>query len=181
MNIQANRHKGQRASPPMWPVLSRGDHRTPEFGLEGILNLIQFQPRLHHLLEFTAVAFAGKNDNLGSLHPDLHMLSPGSDRALWGHKFIKHSPKKEQVSPSHDPPSPSSTNSYLYRKRARDDSQWLGLEVVIKILTFTYYKMYIFLTDQRREWLFSFIKDAILLQSTEYRIFFNRYNIQKEL
>lgn len=61
-----------------------GDHRTPEFGLEGILKLIRSQPQLHHLLEFTAVAFAGKNDNLGSLHPDPHTPSPGSDRGLWG-------------------------------------------------------------------------------------------------
>lgn len=46
------------------------------------------------------------------------------------------------------------------------------------------HETYVFCTDysKRRERVFFFIKDDILLQSTEYSIFcFNRYNIQKDL
>lgn len=44
--------------------------------------------------------------------------------------------------------------------------------------------MHMFFTDhsKRRELLGFFIKDDVLLQSSEYSIFvFNRYNIQKEI
>lgn len=178
MNVQANTHKGQRASPP-----TGASHNAGVWGgREGSQSSAASEPRLllhHHRLHFPAAAFAGKNDNLGSLHPDPHALSPGSNQEFINFLFFVYT-TFSKVRAGFPQPQQHRLLSVSQTGAGGFPRTWAG--VVIKILTFTYYKMYIFLTDQRRDY---FLLLKMLFYSKVLNIgsffFFNRYNIQKEL